>query len=78
MANARRRTQRGSRTAARNMANASAAAGPMIATLESEEIHASRMVDWQKEMKYINKDLRELMIVTSILFVLLFVVGFFL
>lgn len=50
----------------------------MIATLESEEIHASRMVDWQKEMKYINKDLRELMIVTSILFVLLFVVGFFL
>ena len=78
MANARRRTQRGSRTAARNIANASATAGTMTATLEAEEIHASRLVDWQREMKYINKDLRELMIVSSILFVFLFVVGFFL
>ena len=48
----------------------------MTATLEAEEIHASRLVDWQREMKYINKDLRELMIVSSILFVFLFVARF--
>jgi hypothetical protein len=44
---------------------------------EREEPRVSA-VDWQHEMHYINKDLRELLIITIILFALLFIVGFFL
>jgi hypothetical protein len=72
MTNARRRTQRPNRTATRVAARAAG-----VATLENEEPRAS-MIDWQSEMKYINKDLRELLIITVVLFVLLFVVGFLL
>jgi hypothetical protein len=46
-----------------------------VSDVESSPIS---MVDWQKEMHYINKDLRELLIITVLLFVLLFAVGFFL
>ena len=73
MANARRRTQRPNRTATRVAARAAG-----VAMLENEESRASSMIDWQSEMKYINKDLRELLIITIVLFVLLFAVGFFL
>ena len=41
-------------------------------------MRGATMVDWQKEMHYINKDLRDLLVISAILFVLLFVVGFFL
>lgn len=73
MANARRRTQRTSRTATRMAARSGGAAA--VSDVESSPIS---MVDWQKEMHYINKDLRELLIITVLLFVLLFAVGFFL
>ena len=73
MANARRRTQRPSRTAARV-----AARNTGEGALESSEMRGATMVDWQKEMHYINKDLRDLLVISAILFVLLFVVGFFL
>jgi hypothetical protein len=74
MANARRRTQRTNRTAARAAARN---AGP-AAAVEAAEARTSAMIDWQKEMQYINKDLRELLIITVSLFALLFIVGFFL
>jgi hypothetical protein len=77
MANARRRTQRPSRT---NTRMAARNAGPSAAatTLEAEKTHAGNLVNWDNEMKYINKDLRELAIISVALFALLFVVGFFL
>jgi hypothetical protein len=74
MANARRRTQRTNRTSTRS----SVAASSMAAALESEEIRTTRIVNWQSELKYINQDLRDLLIISTILFVLLFAVGFFL
>jgi hypothetical protein len=58
------------------MAARSTGLGSSTATLESPETRVSSMVDWQKEMFYINKDLRELLIITIILFVLLFIAGF--
>jgi hypothetical protein len=78
MANARRRTQRASRTGTRSTTTRSAGSGALAATMEAEEVRAGRRVDWQNEFVYINKDLRQLFVVTIILFVLLFVVGFFL
>jgi hypothetical protein len=75
MANARRRTQRPSRTATRMAARTG---GGTSAPVETEGTRASNMIDWQKEMLYINKDLRELLIISVILFALLFLVGFFL
>ncbi|MCC6453419.1 MAG: hypothetical protein IT328_00605 [Caldilineaceae bacterium] len=78
MANARRRTQRASRTGTRSTTTRSAGSGASAATMEAEEVRAGRRVDWANEFVYINKDLRQLFIVTIILFVLLFVVGFFL
>lgn len=74
MANARRRTQRASRSTTRNTAARTAAP----AALESEEARLGRRVDWQNEFVYIRKDLRQLLIVTAVLFVLLFAVGYFL
>jgi hypothetical protein len=74
MASARRRTQRTNRTSTRS----SVAASPMAAALESEEIRNTRIVNWQSELKYINQDLRDLLIISTILFVLLFAVGFML
>jgi hypothetical protein len=78
MANARRRTQRTSRTGTRSTTTRSAGTGALAATMEAEEVRAGRRVDWQKEFVYINKDLRQLFIVTAILFVLLIGGGFFL
>ena len=77
MANARRRTQRPSRT---NSRMAARNAGPTAETtaLESEKTHAGNLVNWENEMKYINKDLRELSIISVALFALLFMAGFFL
>lgn len=75
MANARRRTQRTSRTAARVAARHNPAAG---AAPVAEELRTGGTIDWQNEMKYINKDLRQLLIISASLFVLLFVAGFFL
>ena len=74
MANARRRTQRTNRTSTRS----SVATSSMAAALESEEIRNTRIVNWQSELRYINQDLRDLLIISTILFVLLFAVGFFL
>jgi len=76
MANPKRRTQRSARTtariAARNSGTVVSSAGP-----DSVEARAEKMMDFQNEMKYINHDLRELMIISVSLFALLFVVGFF-
>jgi hypothetical protein len=44
----------------------------------AEEARSNRMADWAIEMKHINHDLRELLVISVILFVLLFAVGFFL
>ncbi len=76
MANARRRTQRPSRTTTR-MAARTSRPEAAASTLESERTHAGNVVNWQNEMRYIHKDLRDLAVVTAILFVMLFVVGFF-
>jgi hypothetical protein len=75
MGTARRRTQRANRTATKA---ATQNAGAAAATLEAEEARVGKKVDWESEMKYINKDLRELLIISASLFALLFVVGFFL
>lgn len=75
MANARRRTQRTNRTIARNMASAATTAA---AVPNSEEVRSSRTMNWQNELKYINQDLRYLMTISAILFILLFAIGFFL
>ena len=75
MTNARRRTQRTNRTPTKA---ASQASGGAAATLNPEEAHNGAKVNWQNEMVYINKDLRELLIISVSLFALLFVVGFFL
>jgi hypothetical protein len=77
MANARRRTQRTNRTVTRMAARSEGATSAAVA-VESEEVRAGKMLDWQNEMKYINHDLRELLIISVSLFVLLFIVGFFL
>lgn len=77
MANARRRTQRTSRTTSR-IASRNAGTGAMAATFDADETRLGKTIDWEHEMKYIKKDLRELMIITVILFVLLFAVGIFL
>jgi hypothetical protein len=76
MANTRRRTQRANRTAARTAI--ARQPGAAAATLESEDVRMGRTIDWQSENKYITTDLRQLLIVSIILFVLLFVVGFLL
>ena len=75
MANARRRTQRTTRTIARNMAGAATAAAT---TVDADDARSSRTMNWQNELKYINHDLRYLLTISTILFVLLFVIGFFL
>jgi hypothetical protein len=46
--------------------------------MDAEEARMGRTIDWENEFKYITTDLRQLLIVSIILFVLLFVVGFFL
>lgn len=74
MANARRRTQRANRSAARSTLARPAG----VAIIETEEARLGRTIDWQNEFKYIREDLRHLLVVTIILFVLLFAVGFFL
>lgn len=75
MANARRRTQRPSRTTSRVAARN---AGPGALAMDAQETGLGKKVDWEHEMKYIKKDLRDLLIITIILFVLLFAVGIFL
>lgn len=75
MANARRRTQRSSRTTSRVAARN---AGPGALAIEGDENRLGKTVDWEHEMQYIKKDLRDLSIITVILFVLLFAVGIFL
>lgn len=76
MANARRRTQRTSRTATRMATRTAGNGSPAVS--DAGTPRSASLADWQQEMHYINKDLRDLLIVTVILFVLLFVVGFFL
>lgn len=77
MGNARRRTQRtNSRAAARTAIARSSAAG--VAVFEGEDTRAGRTIDWENEFKYVTTDLRHLLVVSIILFALLFVVGFFL
>jgi hypothetical protein len=78
MGNPRRRTQRTNRSAVRQAARNVSSANAAAVAVESEEVRASKMRDWQIEMKHINHDLRELLIITVILFALLFAVGFFL
>lgn len=46
--------------------------------MDVDDARNGKKVDWQGEMKYINKDLRELLIISVSLFALLFLVGFFL
>jgi hypothetical protein len=77
MANARRRTQR---TSSRSAARVAARTAGDVAggALEADEGGMASKVDWQKEMFYINKDLRELLIISVALFAVLFIVGFFL
>lgn len=77
MANTRRRTQRAGRTTARATSR-NAGPGAAVAAVDAEKAHSSNMANWQIEMKLIYKDLRELMIISVALFVLLFGVGFFL
>jgi len=76
MATPKRRTQRSARTTARIAARNS---GTVVTSAGSDslEARAEKMMDFQNEMKYINHDLRELMIISLSLFALLFVVGFF-
>jgi hypothetical protein len=78
MANARRRTQR---TTTRNRSTSLRTAGMGTAATApevSEQERISRAMDWQGEYEYIKKDLRQLMLVSTFLFVLLFAIGFFL
>lgn len=87
MAAPKRRTQRSDRTTARiaarnagtgmDVKTTPAKSGAAAAVAESDEARAGRMMDFQIEMKYINHDLRELLIISVILFALLFLVGFF-
>ena len=77
MANTRRRTQRTGRTTTRATSR-NAGPGAVAAALDAEKAHSGNMANWQIEMKLIYKDLRELMIISVVLFVLLFGVGFFL
>ena len=75
MTNARRRTQRSNRGSTKAASQASIGGAT---TLAPEEVRAGAKVNWANEMVYINKDLRELLIISVSLFALLFVVGFFL
>jgi hypothetical protein len=54
-----------------------AKSGAATAVIDSEEARAGKMMTFQVEMKYIYHDLRELLIISACLFILLFVVGFF-
>ncbi len=74
MGNTRRRTQRPNRTGIRSTPGTGSAA----TTLQSDEIRSARSMNWQSELKYINGDLRQLLIISTVIFVLLFAVGFFL
>lgn len=77
MGNARRRTQRtNNRAAARTAIARSSAAS--ATTMDSEEVRMGRTIDWENEFKYVTTDLRHLLVVSIILFALLFTVGFFL
>jgi hypothetical protein len=78
MANARRRTQRATRTSTRSSTSRPTGTGVLAGTLEAEEARMGRTVDWQNEFRYISADLRQLLIVSVILFVLLIAAGFFL
>ena len=74
MGTARRRTQR---TTTRTSTTRSRLLAPETAAAEVEEVRAARAVDWQTEYKYVINDIRQLFIISAVLFVMLFVVGIF-
>jgi hypothetical protein len=78
MTNARRRTQRSTRGSTKAASQASIGGTAGTTTLDTEDARNGAKVNWANEMVYINKDLRELLIISVSLFALLFVVGFFL
>ena len=69
MGTARRRTQR---TTSRTTATRSRLLAP-----ETPAAEADLAVNWQTEYKYVFNDIRQLLIISAALFVMLFVVGFF-
>ncbi|HXF62461.1 MAG TPA: hypothetical protein VNK95_12650 [Caldilineaceae bacterium] len=72
MATTRRRSQRGSqRSTSVRVQPADAGARPAAEAKTTQEI------DWQTEYAYIGKDLRQLAIVSTILFALLLIGGLF-
>lgn len=78
MANARRRTQRtNTRSTTRSAIVRPTGTGTMAAVSENDGERISKAMDWQAEYKYVTSDLRQLVVVSAILFVLLYVVGFF-
>jgi hypothetical protein len=74
MGTARRRTQR---TTSRTTATRSRLLAPETPAAEAEEVRTARAVNWQTEYKYVFNDIRQLLIISAALFVMLFVVGFF-
>ncbi len=78
MANARRRTQRiTTRSNTRSTMTRPTGTEARVAVFESDADRASKALDWQAQYKYVTSDLRQLLVVSVILFVLLFVAGFF-
>jgi hypothetical protein len=71
MANARRRTQR---PTTRSTTRSTVARSTGTASSDGDRV--SKAIDWETQYKYITGDLRQLLIVSIIIFVLLFVVGF--
>lgn len=72
MANARRRTQR-TTTRSNIRSTGTSSTGVPISDVE----RVSKAMDWQTQYKYVTGDLRQLLIVSIIIFALLFVAGFF-
>jgi hypothetical protein len=72
MANARRRTQRPT-----TRSNTRFTVASSTGTASSDGERVSKAMDWEAQYKYVTSDLRQLLIVSIIIFALLFVVGFF-
>ncbi len=72
MANARRRTQRTTTRSNIRSTGASSTGAPI-----SDGERVSKAMDWEAQYKYVTSDLRQLLIISVIIFVLLFAAGFF-
>ncbi len=81
MANQQGRTSRArtrtTRTQSTQAAPRSASSSGATATVDPEELRAPKAVDWDAEYHYIIADLRQLLIISALLFAGLLVVGLF-